>query len=174
MKMLRRFLALAVSMALAASLVACGSGSGTESGGSTAGSTPSSGEKRALCMGTGSSSGAWYIIGGGISNAVNLNSSQFTITNEASSGGGENLRNLQEGNVDIVMLNCDMGYFYYTSTDSYEGAGSDTLRSMIAMPSSPMHIVVKAGSGIDSLDDLKGKSIAVGTAAAAMNRLPAK
>ena len=70
MKMLRRFLALAVSMALAASLVACGSGSGTESGGSTAGSTPSSGEKRALCMGTGSSSGAWYIIGGGISNAV--------------------------------------------------------------------------------------------------------
>ena len=53
MKMLRRFLALAVSMALAASLVACGSGSGTESGGSTAGSTPSSGEKRALCMGTG-------------------------------------------------------------------------------------------------------------------------
>lgn len=164
MKMLRRFLALAVSMALAASLVACGSGSGTESGGSTAGSTPSSGEKRALCMGTGSSSGAWYIIGGGISNAVNLNSSQFTITNEASSGGGENLRNLQEGNVDIVMLNCDMGYFYYTSTDSYEGAGSDTLRSMIAMPSSPMHIVVKAGSGIDSLDDLKGKSIAVGTA----------
>ena len=83
MKMVRRFLALAVSMALAASLVACGSGSGTESGGSTAGSTPSSGEKRALCMGTGSSSGAWYIIGGGISNAVNLNSSQFTITNSS-------------------------------------------------------------------------------------------
>ena len=93
-------------MALATSLVACGSGSGTESSGSaagsTAGSTSSSGEKRALCMGTGSSSGAWYIIGGGMSNAVNLNSSQFTITNEASSGGGENLRNLQEGNVDIV------------------------------------------------------------------------
>ncbi|MCI8454386.1 MAG: TAXI family TRAP transporter solute-binding subunit [Lachnospiraceae bacterium] len=120
--------------------------------------------KRALCVGTGSSSGAWYIIGGGMANAVNLHSGWFTVTNEAASGGGENLRNLEEGNVDIIMLNCDMGYYYYTSADSYAGAGSDSLRSMIALPSSAMHIVVKAGSGIKSIADLKGKSVAVGTA----------
>ncbi|MDP3386251.1 MAG: hypothetical protein Q8S24_03365, partial [Eubacteriales bacterium] len=42
--------------------------------------------KRALSIGTGSSSGAWYIIGGGIANAVNLNSDWFSITSEAASG----------------------------------------------------------------------------------------
>lgn len=78
--------------------------------------------KRALCLGTGSSSGVWYILGGGIANAINLNSKWFTVTNEAASGGGENLRNLQDENIDIAMLNCDMGYYYYTSTDTYEGA----------------------------------------------------
>ena len=44
--------------------------------------------KRALCLGTGSSSGVWYILGGGIANAINLNSKWFTVTNEAASGGG--------------------------------------------------------------------------------------
>jgi len=120
--------------------------------------------KRALSIGTGSSSGAWYIIGGGIANAVNLNSDWFSMTSEAASGGGENLRNLQEGNIDLCMLNSDMGYYFYSSTDSYQGAGDENLRSLIAMPSSAMHIVVKAGLGIESIQDLKGKSIAVGTA----------
>ena len=118
--------------------------------------------KRALSIGSGSSSGAWYVIGGGIANAVNLNSKWFTITNEAASGGGENLRNLKDGNIEIAMLNCDMGYYYYTSTGSYKNAGRNTLRSLIALPSSAMHIVVRKGSGIKSLNDLKGKSIAVG------------
>lgn len=125
--------------------------------------TPPS-NKRALCLGTGSSSGVWYILGGGIANAINLNSKWFTVTNEAASGGGENLRNLQDENIDIAMLNCDMGYYYYTSTDTYEGAGSDQLRSLFAMPASAMHIVTRAGSGINSVADLKGKRIAVGLA----------
>lgn len=120
--------------------------------------------KRALCIGTGSSSGVWYIIGGGIANAVNLDSKWFTVTSEAASGGGENLRNMKEGNIELAMLNCDMGYYFYSSTGSYEGKGNNSLRSLIALPSSTMHIVVKPGAGISTLEDLKGKRIAVGTA----------
>ena len=120
--------------------------------------------KRALCIGSGSSSGAWYVIGGGIANAVNLSSNTFTVTCEAASGGGENLRNLKAGNIEIAMLNCDMGYYYYTSTDSYEGKGSDKLRSLIALPSSAMHIVLRADLDVKSVADLKGKRIAVGRA----------
>lgn len=120
--------------------------------------------KRALCIGTGSSSGVWYIIGGGIANAVNLDSQWFTVTSEAASGGGENLRNMKEGNIDLAMLNCDMGYYFYTSSGSYQGTGNNSLRSLIALPSSTMHIVAKPSSGISSLQDLKGKRVAVGTA----------
>ncbi|MDP3385655.1 MAG: TAXI family TRAP transporter solute-binding subunit, partial [Eubacteriales bacterium] len=80
------------------------------------------------------------------------------------SGGGENLRNLKEGNLDLCMLNVDMGYYFYSSTDSYAGVGDESLRSLIAMPSSAMHIIVRAGLGIESVQDLKGKNIAVGTA----------
>jgi TRAP transporter TAXI family solute receptor len=119
-------------------------------------------EKRALCIGSASSSGTWYVIGGGMANAVNLKSKWFTVTNEAASGGGENLRNLKDGNIELAMLNCDMGYYYYTSTGSYEGAGRNTLRSLIALPSAAMHIVVKRDSGIKTIQDLKGKRIAVG------------
>lgn len=178
----RRILVLALGAALALGLAACGQAPAPASAQSKpavsapapAASVPAGGTyldtlappaaKRPLCIGTGSSSGAWYIIGGGMANAVNLSSKWFTVTNEAASGGGENLRNLQEGNIDLAMLNCDMGYYYYTSTDTYTGAGSDSLRSLIAMPSSAMHVVVKAGSGIQTLADLKGRSIAVGTA----------
>lgn len=121
-------------------------------------------KKKALSMGTGSSSGVWYIIGGGVANAVNKDSKWFTITSEAASGGGENLRNMKEGNIELAMLNCDMGYYFYSSTGSYDGKGDDKLRSLIAMPSSTMHVVVRPGSGIASLQDLKGKRVAVGTA----------
>ena len=120
--------------------------------------------KKALSVGTASSSGVWYIIGGGIANAVNLNSKWFTITSEAASGGGENLRNMKEGNIELAMLNSDMGHYFYTSTGNYQGAGDDRLRSLIALPSSTMHIVAKPGSGISTLQDLKGKRVAVGTA----------
>ena len=120
--------------------------------------------KKPLCMATGSSSGVWYILGGGIANAINTNSTWFTVTNEAASGGGENLRNLQDGNIEVCMLNCDMGYYFYTSTDSYEGAGSDQLRSLFSMPASAMHVVTRANSGITSVADLKGKRVAVGLA----------
>lgn len=180
-KLSRRIFALFLGSALTLGLAACGqspapvqSSSGSSSSTSSGSAPVSDGtylstltppsSKKPLCIGTGSSSGAWYIIGGGIANAINLNSDWFTITNEAASGGGENLRNLEEGNLELVMLNCDMGYYYYTSTDTYTGAGSDTLRSLIALPSSAMHIVVKAGAGIESIQDLKGRSIAVGTA----------
>lgn len=179
--------ALVICFMLAANLAACGQktepagtqGAGAETkGAEKAPAAGASGDakpeylagltapasKKALSVGTGSSSGVWYIIGGGIANAVNLNSQWFTLTSEAASGGGENLRNLQEGNIEIAMLNCDMGYYFYSSTDSYEGAGDDSLRSLIALPSSAMHLVAKAGSGISGLDDLKGKRVAVGTA----------
>ena len=179
-KMFRKNLTLVLGISMALGLTACGTKEAPQETATAAPATSAAAEsnteedyldtltppssKRALCVGTGSSSGAWYIIGGGMANAVNLNSGWFTVTNEAASGGGENLRNLEEGNVDIIMLNCDMGYYYYTSTDSYTGAGSDSLRSMIALPSSAMHIVVKAGSKITSIADLKGKNVAVGTA----------
>jgi len=122
------------------------------------------GTKRALCLGTASSSGTWYILGGGISNSINAHSDWFTITNEASAGGGENLRNLQDEVIDIAMLNSDMGYFFYSSTETYEGAGSDQLRSLFALPPAYMHIVARADADIDSVADLKGKRIAVGLA----------
>jgi len=182
MKMkISKLFAITLCVAMTLSLIACG---GTQKPASSppATSTPSqsasSGNnegtyldqlskpaaKNALCIGSGSSSGVWYIVGGGIANAINQNSDWFTVTSEAASGGGENLRNLQEGNIEIAMLNCDMGYYFYTSTGSYEGAGSDQLRALFSMPASTMHLVVRAGSGIQSIEDLKGKSVAVGTA----------
>ena len=118
--------------------------------------------KKPIIVGTASSSGTWYIIGGGIANAVNLHSNWFNMTCEASSGGGENLRNLQSGDIDVAMLNSDMSYFFYSSTESYEGAGSDKLRALFAMPAAAMHIVTRANSDITSVADLKGKRIAVG------------
>ncbi len=118
--------------------------------------------KKALVIGTASSSGTWYIIGGAMANAINNNSSWFNVTCEASSGGGENLRNLKAGDIDLAMLNSDMSYFYYSSTESYEGAGSDQLRAVFAMPSAAMHIVTRAKSDVTSVADLKGKRVAVG------------
>ncbi len=118
--------------------------------------------KKALVIGTASSSGTWYIIGGAMANAVNNNSNWFNVTCEASSGGGENLRNLGDGAIDLAMLNSDMSYFYYSSTESYAGAGSDKLRAVFAMPCAAMHLVVRANSDVKTVADLKGKRIAVG------------
>ena len=47
--------------------------------------------KRALTVGTGSSSGEVYILGGAMANSLNIHSSWFTLTNEAASGGNVRL-----------------------------------------------------------------------------------
>ena len=120
--------------------------------------------KRALTVGTGSSSGEVYILGGAMANSLNIHSSWFTLTNEAASGGNENLRNMKDGIIDMGMMNCDNGYEFYTSTGTFaESGGDDSLRSMIVLPPSPMHIVVRAGSGIKSIEDLRGKHVGFGT-----------
>ena len=120
--------------------------------------------KRALTVGTGSSSGEVYILGGALSSALNIHSKWFTLTNEAASGGNENLRNMKDSIIDMGMMNCDNGYEFYTSTGTFaESGGDDSLRSMIVLPPSPMHIVVRAGSGIQSIDDLRGKHVGFGT-----------
>ena len=125
---------------------------------------PAVGEKRALTLGAGSSSAVWYIIGGGIGNVINSKSEHFTLTTEAAAGSAENLRNLVEGNLDLGMVIGDVAGSFYASTGDYEGAGDDSLRSLITLPCSAMHIVVDADSDIQTVSDLKGKNVAVGTA----------
>lgn len=120
--------------------------------------------KRALCFGAASTAGTWYVLGGGIGNAINNHSDWFTATCEASSGTGENLRNLQDGAIDFACCNSDLAYFFYSSTDTYTGAGNDQLRTFFALPVAAMHIIARADSGIESIEDIRGKRVAVGPA----------
>ncbi len=178
MKKRNTFVALALCIAMTLGLVGCSSSSEsttastttttgtttTTTTGDTTESVTSTLVERKLSMGTGSSSGAWFILGGGIGNVVTMESDYFEIVAEVSSGGTENLRNLADDITDLCMLNNDYAYYYYTSTDIYDGVGSDQLRSLITLPPSTMHVVVSDSSGITCMADLVGKKVAVGTA----------
>lgn len=115
--------------------------------------------------GTSGSSTGGYIVAAGIANVVNQHSDILTIDVEASAGQGENLRNLADGIISVGQGNNDGTYYYYTSTGAYaDGAGDTNIRDLFPLPRYVHHVVVAENSGIFSMDDLKGKRVAVGTA----------
>lgn len=120
--------------------------------------------QKRLALGSAASTGATYSICGSIANVVCEHSTKVHLTSEVSGGTSENIRNLRAGIIEFGIINTDNAYYFWSSQGPYKNIGSDKLRSVWSMFPYVMHIVVAADSDIKSIDDLRKKRIAVGTA----------
>ncbi len=109
--------------------------------------------------------GAFYPMGQAVATVVNENSEKVELTAEVTNGAVENPRLLHDHESDIGITNSHTAYFAYSGQAPYEKK-LDVLAIGNLHPS-VFHIVVKASSDIKTIEDLKGKRIAVGTAGGA-------
>ena len=139
-------------------LVACGGG-----GGEPGDSSPS---RVFLSMGTAPPGGAFFVVGSALAEVVNETGAAhgYSVTGEATSGSQENIRRLVSGELDFALSNAAITYFAVRGSEGWDRAYP--MRSVMTLAPNVALFIAPAGSGIDSIDDLKGKRVSVGPAGA--------
>ena len=112
-------------------------------------------------IGTGGTAGTYYPVGGMIANAVSQ-PGKIVATAQASNGSLANVTAVASGSLEAGLSQSDVATWAYTGTGAFDGKPKITDLRMIAnlYPES-IHLVVKKGSGIKSVADLKGKRVAL-------------
>ena len=143
---------------VSAVLVACGAG-GDESG--TA--EPS---RVFLSFGTAPPGGAFFPVGSALAEVVNETGTAdgFSVTAEATSGSQENIRRLASGELEFALSNAAITYFAARGTEGWDRAYP--VRSVMTLAPNVALFIAPSDSGIDAIDDLRGKRVTVGPAGA--------
>ncbi len=79
-----------------------------------------------------------------------------------SGGSGRNVEALQRGDADIGFSFADVAYTAFASGLGNKGERFDKLRGIAVLQLTPLHLVVGAQSGIQRVEDLKGKRVGIG------------
>ncbi len=112
-------------------------------------------------IGTGGTAGTYYPIGGMIANAVSQ-PGKLVVTAQASNGSVANVNGIVGGALESGFSQADVATWAQKGTGIYEGKPNvPELRLIANLYPESVHIVVKKGSGIKSVADLKGKRVAL-------------
>lgn len=148
-----------VVLALAGTLAACGGGGGGEGGDSAP-------ARQFLSMGTAPPGGAFFVVGSALAEVVNETGADFgyNVTAEATSGSQENIRRLASGELDFALSNAAITYFAVRGSEGWDRAYQ--VQSIMTLAPNVALFVTQAGSGISTIDDLRGRRVTVGPAGA--------
>lgn len=80
----------------------------------------------------------------------------------ATQGSIENLRKIGDGSMDSGLAQADVASAAFKGEDSFAGRALVGLRAMANLFPETVHIVIRRGSGLESLADLRGKAVSLG------------
>lgn len=127
-------------------------------------------------IGTGSTAGTYFPIGGLIGNAISNPPGSRPCERGGSCGvpgliavaqstGGslDNIKAVEAGTMEMALSQADVAYWSFFGTGSFEGdKPRDTLRAIANLFPENVHLVARADAGIETLMDLKGKRVSLG------------
>ncbi len=121
---------------------------------------PPGGEGR-LSIATGGSGGVYQVYGGGLAEVLTDELDGHQTTAETTSASVDNLLLVANGDSDVAFTLGD------TAIDAVKGDESfdrpEPLRALTSLYPNITQVVAKAGSGIETIEDLKGKTVSVGS-----------
>lgn len=121
--------------------------------------------QRFITIGTGGVTGVYYPAGQNICRLVNAGRDQHGMRCTAESTGGSvfNLNAIRAAEMDLGVVQSDWQHHAYLGTDRFaEDGANPELRAVFSLHPEPFTVVVRADSGIQHFDDLKGKRVNVG------------
>ncbi|WP_034328794.1 TAXI family TRAP transporter solute-binding subunit [Alkaliphilus transvaalensis] len=156
MKKTKKFKSMAVLlvgiMLLAAFVVGCTSNTGGND------STPSR-----LAIATGGTSGVYYPLGGAVANIITSHVDGVTANAESTGASVENVNLLNIGDVDFALVQNDISYYAFNGIEMFDDRDPmKNLRGIATLYPETIQIVANASADINSIEDLRGKRVAVG------------
>jgi uncharacterized protein len=126
---------------------------------------PASADQRFITIGTGGVTGVYYPTGQNICRLVNRDQDSHGMRCNAESTGGSvfNLNSIAQGEMDFGVAQSDWQYHAYRGSDRFAEQGANPeLRAVFSLHPEPFTVVVRADSGIESFEDIRGKRVNVG------------
>lgn len=114
-----------------------------------------------LSMGTGGTAGTWYPVGGVLSAAMSK-SGTVSVTAQTSAASLENIRLVGSGDRQLGLAAAGLLVYAVQGAEMFEGESYPDLAAIANMMPNQFQFVVRAGAGIDSVYDLKGKIVGTG------------
>jgi len=124
-------------------------------------------QKKFLSVATGTTTGAYFAIGGGLSRIVKDKMPGYELAVESTPGSIGNLRLLTADKVNIAFAASDMTFYAVKGMEQFKDEGKEkyqSLRGLTSLYQEVIQVVTLANSPIEKLTDLKGKKVAVGAA----------
>ena len=162
---MKKLLSLAIALILLVSLAACSSQTSdtpasSETSTTDAAQTGSSQKLQRISIGGGSTGGAYYIIAGGLANIINEKVENVEATVEVTGGGIENINLMDSGDAQFGLANTDTAMYGVEGHTQFDSPKN--ILFVASLYPSTMQIVVRADSGIETIDQIRGKKVAIG------------
>ncbi len=108
-----------------------------------------------LTLGTGSSGGTYYPLGGEMANVFNNHIDYVNVSSRETGASIENLSQIRDGNMDLGMTVHGPALYALNGEDVFEGAGVDNFAFIGHIYPEIVQIISREEFGISSFEDLK-------------------
>lgn len=153
---MKKVLSIALCLVVALSVVACNAAPAEPA-------APVLEGKYDLELATGGTGGTYYPFGGAIAQLFTAHLEGVTCSASATGASAENARLLNSKDSDLAILQNDVMDYAFKGIETMAGGGALTNIATIAtLYPEVIQIVVTVESGINSIEDLKGKRVSVG------------
>lgn len=140
--------ALAVSALI---ITGCGGGGGDKA------------QKQYLDIGTGGTAGTYYPLGGAIAEALNKNIPNMNCSVQSTGASVANINMLKDGSIQLAFVQNDITYYAAKGLEMFKDKKVDGLRGIATLYPETIQMVTLEKTGIKTINDLKGKRVAVGS-----------
>ena len=153
---MKKFLALILSLAMVFALVACG-GEKTDDSQNNDGDSSS---PVSITLATGGTSGTYYAVGGVLKTVLGDKLTLSTRNVESTGASVANVNMITDGEAQMAILQSDVINYAHEGTNSFDGAPETNALWVAGIYNETVQILAKPG--INTVSDLKGKTICVG------------
>lgn len=115
-----------------------------------------------LSIATGGTGGVYYPYGGGLAKVLNESLPNVRATAEVTAASVDNLKLIRDGKADIAFALADTVADAVHGKGAFEGAPVP-VASLAVLYSNYTHLVTRTQSGIQSVVDLRGKTVSTGS-----------
>ena len=119
-------------------------------------------QSQQLSIATGGTGGVYYPLGGGFGSILGKAFPGTTATAQVTGGSVANLQLVGSGKADLCFTQVDAAWDAINGKDKFT-SGKLPIRALVVMYPNHMHVVTVEGTGINKIEDLKGKRVSTGS-----------
>lgn len=147
---------LAGILAMSVALVGCSSTKDDAYG------TASKGKRQFFNITTGGTGGTYYPVGGALADVLTQNVDNLSVQAQTGNASVANCNLIKTAQTESAFVQNNVAYWAFSGQGAFEGKAVENLRGIASLYPEAIQIVALKDSGIQTVEDLKGKKVAIG------------